>query len=496
MLPARHLPALATAERAMGRLDAALADPAARARHTPDALRRGVLASLHLDGVAVAAEDLVLMAAAPDAVAPGARTAGARGVDLIRLASSLDTGRLHTHTRPRPDAASDRTVRHGFAAAGLRDVLEGLALLDAPAGESGDAGPQTAEAPGAGATLRPWSPEWALAAFQDWLAVEGRPDTLHDAAADAVAEGLRAVDRALAGAPGLVGAARALLHLHHRDDPPLRPRVPRPDPFENPMLRDLRESARAAAASGFWATLARLAAPALLRRACGLDHAHLPLAAALATAPAVFRVLLAGPEDEAVGWLLARIANQAGTELDVLAANTRRDAARRESLAGHRRDAGALALLDHLWRDPVLTVRGTATRLAVSERAARNALAVLLDAGILRAIPAWPDGDAGTQAASRPLAYKVTGHAAAPARPAVHRRRPAEPPAGTPMLWQPIATAPRDGKRCLVWAGRPEFAACGPAGADAPVWRQGRRALQPTHWLPVVPPEPPEAGDG
>jgi hypothetical protein len=57
------------------------------------------------------------------------------------------------------------------------------------------------------------------------------------------------------------------------------------------------------------------------------------------------------------------------------------------------------------------------------------------------------------------------------------------------MRWRPIETAPLTGRRLLVWAGRPVMASHGRIGGhDTPVWHDGRRILQPSHWLPIAAP--------
>ncbi len=59
------------------------------------------------------------------------------------------------------------------------------------------------------------------------------------------------------------------------------------------------------------------------------------------------------------------------------------------------------------------------------------------------------------------------------------------------MTWQPIATAPRDGTRVLLWAGG--LATAGVFDRDEWItdyW--GREYHQPTHWQPL-PPAPSEA---
>src|SRR3954447_10290845 len=126
MLPTRHFAALAAAERALGRLDAALADPDLRRCHVPPAVRRTVVAMMKLDGAPITGDDLALAAAAPECVAAGPRAAAIRAADLARLALDIEDGRVGAATSPR----SAGPAATGFAAAGLEAVLEGLALLD------------------------------------------------------------------------------------------------------------------------------------------------------------------------------------------------------------------------------------------------------------------------------------------------------------------------------------------------------------------------------
>ncbi|KAA0574683.1 DUF551 domain-containing protein [Azospirillum sp. B21] len=492
MLIARHLPALAAAERALGRLDAALADPIRLAWHTPCAIRRNALASLRLDGTLLTEEDLVLMGGAPDAVAPGVRIAASRGVALVSFANALDIGRFTV--QPAVDGSAAGRLAGGVSsitAAGLQAALEGLAMLEGDPVAIVCKETEPAE-PSAPRELAPWSASWGVAAFQAWLTVEGLPDTLHSDAAESVVDGIASVERAVVGAPGLVGAIRALLHLHHRDDPPIRRRA-KHDPFEHPTVRQLRGQSQASAPTArFWPSLARLAGPALLRAACGIDRTHLPIAVAMAKSPALFRSMLVAGEDEAVGWLLDRFADQADLEVEALTSSAKCDASRRAALIGRRRDAGARTLLDHLWANPVLTVRSAGALLCISERAARGALAALVDAGILRGVPAWRDDDAPPgRTAARSLAYVVNEPIAVSGPLGTTRsRRRSEPPAGSPMYWQPIATAPQDGKPRLVWDERPFMAAFTWSTSDnTSAWRVGRRVLQPTHWLPLAPPK-------
>ena len=377
MLPTRHLAALAAAERALGRLDGTLADPDRRRCHLPPAVRRTVVAMMKLDGAPVTADELALAAAAPECVAPGPRAAAVRAAGLVRLALDIEEDRVGAAAPSRPTGPTAA----GFAAAGLKAVLEGLALLDEapePAEPEGQGGAPPERAP-------PWSAGWLAATYHRWVALDGSPEPV--VPADALDEGIGTVEIALRGDLGLTGACRALIRLHRLDDPRAE-RTRAPDAFEDALSRRLRDYGRSATA-GFWPSVARLGAAALLRRACALDHVHLPLAVGLAGDATAFREILAGPEDDAVGWLLVRIAALAEAETDAVAVTVRRQAAVTAAIGHRRRDSRVPDLLDRLWREPALTVAGAASALGVTPRAARLAIAALTRAGILRGVPAW-----------------------------------------------------------------------------------------------------------
>ena len=487
MLPTRHLAVLTAAERALGRLDGALADPGLRRRHLPGAVRRAVVAMMKLDGAPVTGDELALAAVAPECVAPGPRAAAVRAAALARLALDIEDGRPGAAAPPR----SAGPAATGFAAAGLQAVLEGLALLDA-APEPGEP-EERSESP---ERAPPWSAGWLAAAHRRWAALDGA-----DAVpGDTLDEGVGAVETALRGDAGLIGACRALIRLHRLNDPRVE-RTRAPEAFEDALSRRLRDYGRPGVA-GFWPSVARLGAPALLRRACALDHVHLPLAAGLASDATAFREILAGPEDAAVGWLLDRIAALAGAEIDALAATARQQAALTAAIGNRRRDSRVPDLLDRLWREPALTVAGAAAALGVTPRAARLAIAALTGIGILRGVPAWHEtledpGDSGGAGPPHPRAWLAVDRSPAPP-PGKRPRRAAgqgEPPPGAPMRWRPIETAPLNGKRVLVWAGRPVMASHGRIGGhDTPVWHAERRILRPSHWLPIA--APASTGEG
>lgn len=511
MPPSQFQTSLIAAERALGRLDAALADPAVRHRHRPDARHRATQAALRLDGVILSDDDLRLIDVAPDAVSPGARSDAALGAALRGWATTLDERAvtspaltadrvaLDTDTPPNTQAPNTHAPSV-FAANGLRAALDGLAVLAgkeaAPHSDHPAPRPSDLRAPDISHTAEPWTLPWTMAALLRWTQIQGRRRPSADAG-HAVAAVLEAVDRMLATAPGLDGALRVIVHLHRCDDPPLI-RNAHEDPFENPLVRRLRQDTQARNAPAFWSALARLAAPALLHRACGLTHADLPLVISWAKAPTLFRATLAAPADEALRWLLDRSTEQAEAELDRLAVLDRRATARRAALRGWRRDAQVWRLLERLGTDPALTIRGTAQGLGCSERTARITLNALSDVGVLRPLPAWSDDPhqshqrESARTTPRPLVWLATE--SPPERldspkPTRHRGA-AMPPPGTAMRWHPIATAPKDGRRCLVWVGRPALARFVSDRTDAPPsWREGRRILTPTHWLPVAPPD-------
>lgn len=508
MAPSRFQTALIAAERALGRLDAALADPVVRHRHHPDSRHRATQAALRLDGVILSDDDLRLIDVAPDAVSPGARSDAALGAALRGWAATLDE-RTVTHSGLSNGAAALDThttfqlAPSVFATNGLRAALAGLAVLageeDAPHSAPPAPSPSDLHAPDISPPADPWTLPWTMAALQRWTRIQGRRPSAD--AGRAVAAVLEGVDRLLAAAPGLDGALRVIVHLHHCDDPPLIRRA-HEDPFENPLVRRLRQDTQARNAAAFWSALARLGAPTLLRRACGLTHADLPLAISWAKAPALFRATLTAPADEALPWLLDRSAEQAEAELARLAALDRRATARRAALRGWRRDAGGWRLLERLETAPALTIGETVQWLGCSERTARITLNALSGVGVLRPLPAWDDDRqqshqrGSARPTPRPLVWLATEFP--PERldtpKPIRHRGAAMPPPGTAMRWQPIATAPRDGRRCLVWVGRPALARFVSDRTDAPPgWREGRRSLTPTHWLPVAPPD--EAAD-
>jgi len=64
------------------------------------------------------------------------------------------------------------------------------------------------------------------------------------------------------------------------------------------------------------------------------------------------------------------------------------------------------------------------------------------------------------------------------------------------MKWSPIATAPKDGTKILVWRPHEDHNNVAHAGVDFwkinhygnGEWYRSRRHQQPTHWMPLPPP--------
>src|SRR3954469_11056984 len=164
---------------------------------------------MKLDGAPVTGDELALAAVAPECVAPGPRAAAVPAAALARLALDIEDGWPGVAAAPRPAAPAAT----GFAAAGLKAALEGLALLDAA--------PETTEPEGHGdeppERAPPWSAGWLAATYHRWAALDGSPEPA--VPGDALDEGIGTVETALRGDPGLIGACRALIRLHRLDDP-------------------------------------------------------------------------------------------------------------------------------------------------------------------------------------------------------------------------------------------------------------------------------------
>ncbi|WP_434625371.1 hypothetical protein [Azospirillum sp. B2RO_4] len=310
------LPALLAAERALGRLDQALADPARRRRLAADAARRSAAAVIRLDGHRLDAHDFQRALAAPE----HARGEAARAALLVPLFAQLPAG-LTAALPPeratvRSAAPPARVAAPGDVVAAVRASIAALDAVDLGSGEE----PEDADGDEAAAVpppLTPWTRPWLDELHRRWsVAQGGRPVGLGAARAADAGPALEAVAQALAAAPGLLGAAAAIRALALRPDPgaPLRPGPD--DDAGSAALRAAVASERPP--TSWWSVVVWLAAPALIGEACRLHHAWPPLTAALARDVTGYRLALAGTEGAWTRWVLDSVPELVAHELERL----------------------------------------------------------------------------------------------------------------------------------------------------------------------------------
>lgn len=310
------LPALLAAERALGRLDQALADPVSRRRLDADAARRAAAAVIRLDGHRLDADDFQRALAAPE----HARGEAARAALLVPVFTQLPRGLIaggppeYTASRPEPSPATAESATAVVAAA--RASIAALEALD-----FGDTDPPDAAGGDAAATpvppLTPWTRPWLDEIHRRWsVALGGRPAGMGEARAADATPALEAVTEALASAPGLLGAAAAIRTLARRPDPGGPERRGNNDDAAASALRILAAAERPAAS--WWSVVVWLAAPGLIRDACRLHHAWPALTVALARDVTGYRLALAGTESAWTRWFLDTIPDLVAQELERL----------------------------------------------------------------------------------------------------------------------------------------------------------------------------------
>ncbi|KAA0678189.1 winged helix-turn-helix domain-containing protein [Azospirillum brasilense] len=261
-----------------------------------------------------------------------------------------------------------------------------------------------------------WSPAWVAEAYARWTEVQigVRPDELDGEAMAIIEEALHIIDQALVLDPGLTGVARALHRLQFVEELPeasLPISAPglNADPDWVRRFRALTAGKRAA----WWPSFAKLVAPALLARACGLRSLWLPVAAAWADDVAAFRVGLKMSEDDWVGTLARMVVTAGSREEDRWGSLDRRRQRWDEAIAtvrrprkapaadpyerpkGRRRDvpakprarrgnSGLPRLLNLLDEVPVVNVKLVARKLGIALRTAQDHIDELVRAGVLR----------------------------------------------------------------------------------------------------------------
>ncbi|WP_167525418.1 helix-turn-helix domain-containing protein [Roseomonas genomospecies 6] len=465
MIPARHIPDILAAERALARLDALAGGIAARElRQRRDAARRHCLGLVKLEGQLLDPADLDLALVDPDVVDPPRRAVARLGAGLCSLLSDLQDGLEPRKTGLDTDLLQDRristrAIRQIVDSAGLdrdakriadeilgdgtaavakvhrgggklpsdqrqdlaailattRAATQGLldvelALRDEAQDLEFSGSPKIAQ------RIPAWTPEWVVEIYVRWTEVQigVRPDELDGEALAIIGQALTMIDQALVLDPGLTGAARSLHRLQFIEELPeasLPVSAPglNADPDWVRRFRALTEGKRAA----WWPSFAKMIAPTLLARACGLRSLWLPIGAAWADDVAVFRIGLAASEDDWIGTLARAVVTAAAREEDRWGSLDRRRQRWDEAIAtvrrprkapaaepyerptARRRDvsakprarrasSGLPRLLDLLDEVPVVSVKLVTRKLSIAPRTAQDHIDELNRAGVLR----------------------------------------------------------------------------------------------------------------
>ena len=466
MIPACHITDVLAAERALARLDALAGGHAARAlRQHRDAVRRHCLGIVRLDGSLLDPADLDLALVDPDVVDPPRRAVTRLGAGLYSLLADLQDGleprrkasidvdllrdrrigakairqiadsanldddakrsldeilrdetapvaKVHRASgKPSSDQRQDIAAILAASRASTQALLEAdLALRDEAQDLDFSGFPKIAQ------RFPAWSPAWVAEIYARWTEVQigVRPDELDGEALAIIEPALTTIDQALILDPGLTGAARALHRLQYVEELPETPLpISAPgltaDPDWVRRFRALTDGKRAAWGPSF----AKLIAPALLARACGLRSLWLPIGAAWADDVTAFRVGLGGSEDDWVGALARAVVTAAAREDDRWGTLDRRRQRWDEAIAtvrrprkapvvdpfepprGRRRDvagkprtrratSGLPRLLNLLEETPALNVRLVTRRLGIAPRTAQDHIDELVRAGVLR----------------------------------------------------------------------------------------------------------------
>lgn len=379
---ARLLPDLLAAERALGRLDQAFADPGRRHRARFDAARRTAVALIKLDGGRLDPHDHQQAQAAPE----HARGEAARAVRIGALVVRLQEGLIDAPEGSRPDGA---TAPDDVVAAVRASVvaLNGI-TIDRP---DDDSAPTTAPVE---ERLEAWTYPWFDALHRRWSLVQGgRPAGLTGPRAADAEAALESLDHALNGAPGLLGAAAALRTLFLRPDPGPPDRSGTADDGANLALRaTLRPT------TSWWSVVAWLAGPSLLQTACRLRFVWPALTPALARDATGYRLALAEGDLAWTRWFLAAVEDMAAHELERVRHLDLVHERWMERLAPlmHRSTSRLPDLLPWLHERPAFTVARVAdewkARFGLSLRGAHLLTDQLAKAGVVCALPG-PGGE-------------------------------------------------------------------------------------------------------
>jgi len=400
MVPDRLLPDLLAAERALGRLDQALSDPARRHRHRFDAARRTAAAMLRLDGERLDPHDFQVALAAADQ----ASGAPARAALLSGLITQLQAGltRHDPPLSPRPAAvpsldprlSPDRRTRMEAAiqadvVAAARASIADLNRFDVSGGgELDGAGTSGAAAPLPDPPLSLWTLAWLEELHRRWTMTQGgREAGLTDPQRSSARAVLTGVDEVLSATPGLLAAAAAFRRLSQSPD------VSAPDRSAYGGNEDLAAALMQCPRASWWSVVAWLAAPSLIQAACRLHFAWPALTPALARDTTGYRLALSDTDTAWTTWFLGTIQDLVGSELERLRFLDVLQDRWEERLASQvRRSTSRLPdLLPWLFEHPAFTVSRVAAdlkaRFGLSMRGAHLLTAQLAAVGIVREVP-------------------------------------------------------------------------------------------------------------
>lgn len=409
MIPQRALSDILSAERGLARLDEQLADPARSRRQACDAARRDVLAMATLAGSLVAFEDLLLALVSPDEVSLPQRKDANSAAALYRLFLALHDGlgtpALEPTTPPTDKRLGPETVAAWMSLAAETRRL--LAEAEAALHDTPDAGQDAGESVARPSRpLDPWTLAWMEEIHARWYeASHGRrPDRWSTSEQEIAWDALRMIDEALRLDPGVVGAARALYRLHSTAEFP-RSRVSA-RAGEDEQSQIIRHYIVNQPDIGWWPQFARIVAPLLVARACGLRRVWLPVSAYWRHDYAGYRLALGGSEGEWITWMACLLANavaaESGRSAAIEALQARWIAATavvprlpkrrpdtlgptRRQRAGTRRSTSRLPqFLDLLWEQPVVSTRLVERRLRMTYRSALDLIQDLERAAVLQ----------------------------------------------------------------------------------------------------------------
>ena len=408
----------------LGRLVQLLDDERVAALWRPDALRREAIASLQLDSIGVDFDDLALGLLSPMLPAAGHRPVVQEALRIVRAAESMLAGRRATNETQDiegdigrdgdllpadiedaegaddDDSGLDVDAVMAKARSSVTDIDSFLSTL-----RSGAAFDRAIDDPEAALPLLvPLSTPWLAAA---WRLLVGVPD--EDVVA-AIAEATIIIDAGLSSAPGLMGAAAALHGLHANglfpepeaadyngvvqltqadreaigdDDEALQQLLTERHGMRDVLQQRMAERRRAGQGWRF----ARLIAPWIIQRACGLSEPMPWISETLRHGGLGYASCATGPLPFWQRWLMRTLAD--GLVLERQRIIKLRNAERQHATWRGTRHADNRAgdVLAALWDRPAMGVKDVMRAGGYKTyRGAQRVIADLLDEGFIREV--------------------------------------------------------------------------------------------------------------